>query len=230
MRELIRPPSEARQRLLDVAELLFAERGFDAVSVRDITHQAKANVAAINYHFGTREGLLGLVVTRCLTPINEERVARLGILERKWAGKLLPVEEIVDAFVRPLVGKVRQSKLSERLFCTLLGRIFALSGEGSLTGAAGVPGRGLNARFNRALRKALPTVLPEEVGWRSHFMVGALIHMLMNQDPLQRLSDGEEPSMEATLSRFIRFASAGLREGMELEVVVNKGPQATFDF
>ena len=70
MRDLTLPPSESKQRLLDAAEHLFADCGFETVSVRDITQHVKANVAAINYHFGTRDGLIALVVTRYLTPLN----------------------------------------------------------------------------------------------------------------------------------------------------------------
>ena len=233
MRDLtVLPQSEAKRRLLDSAELLFAERGFDAVSVRDITQHAKANVAAINYHFGTREGLIALVVTRYLTPVNEERLARLESLERKWAGKAVPVEEVIDALIRPLVGVVRKSVLSERLFCKLLGRIFALQGQG-LPAAIEEQARHLSERFTRVLGKSLVGVSAEELVWRSHFVVGAMIHMLMHQDLVQRLSNGAagSPTMEATLGRFIRFAAAGLREGLEpQEAVVKKGPQATFDF
>ena len=62
--------------------------------------------------------------------------------------------------------------------------------------------------------------------------MGAMIHMLVNQDLLHRMTNGVSgvPSMEVTLGRFIRFACAGLREGVEEECAVTKGPQATFDF
>jgi len=83
------------------------------------------------------------------------------------------------------------------------------------------------------LGKALVGVSPEELVWRSHFVVGAMIHMLMHQDLVQRLSNGAAglPTMEATLGRFIRFAAAGMREGMApQDAVVKKGPQAMFDF
>lgn len=231
MREINLSQSESKRRLLDAAELLFAEHGFEAVSVRDITQHAKANVAAINYHFGTRDGLIALIVTRYLTPVNEERLARLDALERKGPGKAVPVEEIINAFVRPLVGIVRKSDLSERQYCKLLGRIFAMQGEG-LPQAMENPMRQLSERFARALGKALPAVTPEDLVWRMHFVVGALIHMLMNEEMLQRLTGGVagSPTMEATLGRFIRFAAAGLREGVESEPAVKKGPQAMFDF
>ena len=231
MREVKFPQSESKRRLLDAAEQLFADRGFEAVSVRDVTQLAKANVAAVNYHFGSREGMIALVVMRYITPVNEERIARLEALERKWPGKVVPIEEIIDAFVRPLVGIVRKSELSERLFCKLMGRIFAMQGEG-LPAALEEQMRNLSDRFTRALGRALPTVSAEELAWRTHFVVGAMIHMLMNQEMLQRMTHGVSgmPTMDATLGRFIRFAAAGLREGVELESDLPKGPQAVFDF
>jgi len=231
MREINLAQSESKRRLLDAAELLFAERGFEAVSVRDITQHANANVAAINYHFGTRDGLIALVVTRYLAPVNDERLARLDTLERKGPGKAMPVEEIINALVRPLVGTVRKSDLSERQYCKLLGRIFAMQGKG-LPQAMDDQMRQVSERFARALGKALPAVAPEELVWRMHFVVGAMIHMLIHEEMLQRLTGGAagSPTMEATLGRFIRFAAAGLREGVELEPAVKKGPQAMFDF
>jgi AcrR family transcriptional regulator len=231
MREIKIPQSKSKLRLLDAAEQLFADRGFEAVSVRDVTQLAKANVAAVNYHFGSRDGMIAVVVMRYMMPVNQERLARLESVERKWSGKAAPLEEIIDAFVRPVVGIVRKSELSERLFCKLVGRIFAMQGDG-LPEAVEAQMRDLINRFTRAFAKALPTVPPEELVWRMHFLVGSIIHMLMNQEMLHRLSNGASgaPTMEVTLGRFIRFAAAGLREGVEQEPTAAKGPQALFDF
>jgi len=232
MRDVTFPESGSKRKLLDAAEQLFADKGFEAVSVRDITQLAKTNVAAVNYHFGSREALLGLVMMRYVVPVTEERIARLETLERKWPGKAAPLEEIIDAFVRPLVGQVRKSELSERLFYKLMGRIFAQQGDG-LPAQIEDQLRQVIDRFTRSFAKALPTVPPEELSWRIHFMAGGMIHLLSNQDVIQRLSSGASgaPTMEATLSRFVRFAAAGLREGTEsVGEPVKKGPQATFDF
>jgi AcrR family transcriptional regulator len=233
MREIKFPQSESKRKLLDAAEQLFADRGFDAVSVRDITQLAKANVAAVNYHFGSREGLISLVVMRYITPVNEERIARLDVLEKKFPGKVVPLEEIIDALVRPLAGIVRKSELSERLFCKLMGRIFSLQGEG-FPEALEEQIRALSDRFTKAFARALQGVGDEELVWRIHFLVGSMIHMLLNQEMLSRLTHGAcgNPSMETVLSRFIRFAAAGMREGTASaqEPAVAKGPQATFDF
>ncbi len=231
MREFNFPESGSKRKLLDAAEQLFAEKGFESVSVRDITQLAKSNVAAVNYHFGSRENLLTLVMTRYMTPVNEERLARLDTLERKWAGKSVPLEESIDALVRPLVGQVRKSELSERLFYKLMGRTFAQQGDG-LPPQIEEQLRSVVQRFTRAFAKALPTVHADDLTWRIHFMVGGMIHMLTHQDILHRLTHGASgtPSMEAVVSRFIRFSAAGMREGIEAEVPPAKGPQVMFDF
>jgi AcrR family transcriptional regulator len=223
--------SAPKRRLLDAAEQLFSERGFEAVSVRDITRLANANVAAVNYHFGSREELVELVLARHLTPVNEERLARLETAEKKWSGKAPPLEEVIDAYVRPLAGAVRKSELPESACRKLLGRIFALRGDG-FPPELEEGMENLGQRFTRALAKCLPPVPPEELAWRLHFMNGGLIHLLLRQELLQRADYGASgaPTMEAALGRFIRFAAAGLREGCELETPAKKGPQATFDF
>ncbi|GAA5477015.1 hypothetical protein Hhel01_00491 [Haloferula helveola] len=221
-----------RQRLLDAAEDLFSERGFERVSVRDITEKADANVAAVNYHFGNREGLVEQVMARYINPINEERVARLDVLERRSGSKPVPLEELLDAFVRPFATQVRRSELSERMFYKLMGRIFG----DEMPRLPDVVLRGFEVmlgRFRKAFAKALPEVSSEELLWRIHFTVGAMIHTMAHSETLNHLSNGDsgQPSMEVTLSRFIRYAAAGMREGVQIaEVAKPKGNQDEFLF
>lgn len=231
MREITFPESGAKRKLLDAAEQLFAEKGFETVSVRDITQLAKTNVAAVNYHFGSREGLLTLVMMRYMTPVNEERVVRLDALEKKWSGKPIPLEEIIDAMVRPLVSQVRKSELTEKLFYKLMGRTFAHQSDG-LPEFIEEQLRQVMQRFTRAFAKTLPSVASDDLIWQIHFMVGGMIHMLTQQDILNRLTNGASgnPAMETTLTRFVRFAASGMRDGMVAEVPLEKGPQVMFDF
>lgn len=256
MREITLPESGAKRKLLDAAEQLFADKGFEAVSVRDITELAKTNVAAVNYHFGSRDALLTLVMMRGMLPVTEERIARLDALESRMAGKPAPLEEIIDAMVRPLVTQVRKSELTERLFYKLIGRIITQQSDG-LPQPIEEQLKQIKDRFTRAFGLALPSLQPEELVWRIHFMAGGMLHMLSQQDVLYKLTNGASgaPTMEATLSRFIRFAAAGLREGTEStgrpkkqkveepeevqaedesaaleDVPVKKTPQGLFDF
>jgi len=222
------PESGPKRRLLDAAEALFAERGFEAVSVRDITTRAEANVAAVNYHFGSRDDLIDLLILHYANPVNEERLARLEAVEKKWHGKISPLEEVCDAFLRPLAGTARKSRLSEPLFHKLLGRIFALPSASFPTEARHLLQNSTN-RFVRVLSKALPSLTTDELQWRSHFVEGGIIHLLLGEEVL-RTKATSKPAADALLGRFIRFAAAGLREGVEIETEAGKGPQAIFDF
>lgn len=226
------PGSGAKLKLIEAAETLFAERGFESVSVRDITKQAGMNIASVNYHFGSRDGLVAAVMTRYITPINEERLARLDGAEKRWVGKSIPLEEILEAFVRPLVTRIRRSELSERLFLKLVGRMFGEQAD-AMPAAIEEQLKTLVGRFVKALSKNLPTLPPDEILWRMHFVVGAMYHAMSQEEVLHRISQGTSgtPSTETTVGRFLRFAAAGLRNGLEEEKVgERKGPQATFDF
>ncbi len=223
-----------KQRLIEAAEALFADEGFDRVSVRDITNKAGANVAAVNYHFGSREGLVAVVMARYINPVTEERLARLDALERRTGGKPLAVEEILEAFIRPFTTQIRRSELSEKLFFKLMGRMFGQQGcelppvvEGLFITMA--------TRFHKAFSKALPGLPADEIWWRMHLMSGAMIHTMAHSDKVQRMSAGEagNPSTELILSRFIRFSAAGMRQGAEEGEGGEdkpKGPQVEFPF
>src|SRR5271157_2146572 len=95
-----RNATQTRERILDAAERLFAEHGLEGVSTRDITALAEANVGAISYYFGSKEGLVFAVFDRRLTPITKERLAALDGEERA-AGKAGPkAEAVLRAYIR----------------------------------------------------------------------------------------------------------------------------------
>jgi AcrR family transcriptional regulator len=222
-----------KQRLIEAAEHLFADDGFEKVSVRDITNRAGANVAAVNYHFGSREGLVEIVMARYINPISEERIARLEGLERKAGGKPVPIEELVEAFARPFTTQIRRSELSEKIFFKLMGRLFGDQCKLPPTVESGL--QDMRVRFHRAFSKSLPGMPPEEIWWRTHLMGGSLIYTLAHSETLQRISSGASgtPTMEQIVSRFIRFASAGMRQDHvagEEEEGVKRGPQVEFTF
>lgn len=223
MRDHAIPETGAKRTLLEAAERLFAEHGFDGVSVRDITQLSKANVAAVHYHFGNREGLVRLVMLRHLVPVNEERLARLEAAERK-SPKGVPVEELLEAWLRPVLTASHKSELDAGTAYKLIGRIFA-KGIEELPTTDSEPIRQGQERFSRAFAKTLPSVAADELASRLQFVNGAVIHILTHP------SSAGETSREATLGRLIRFAAAGMREGTEQsDKPKDKGAQATFGF
>ena len=80
------PTTSTRDRLLDVAERLFAERGVDATSLRAITTEAEANLASVNYHFGSKDGLFLEILARRTAPVNAERLRLLSLAEKQADG------------------------------------------------------------------------------------------------------------------------------------------------
>lgn len=229
MNQTVVPNSGPKLRLVEAAEKLFAEKGFEAVSVRDITKEAGANVAAVNYHFGSREGLVVAVVGRYMIPVNEERLVRLEKAERNGAD----VEEIIEAFVRPTVEQVNKSELNEKLYGQLMGRIF---GEPliALPGDLEIRAKTVVERFTKCLCKLLPELSTEEVVWRLHFVVGGLIHLLTHSGFLYRVGGhlAGTPTIEQTITRFLKFAAAGVTHGTgrSEDPEKPKTPQALFNF
>src|SRR3954453_22954021 len=88
---------DTKTRILDAAESFFMEHGFEATSMRQLTTAAGVNLAAVNYHFGTKEELFQAVLTRRLDPMNQERIELLDELEREAAGKPASCEKILAA-------------------------------------------------------------------------------------------------------------------------------------
>ncbi len=231
MNQTLVPNSGPKLRLIESAEKLFAEKGFEAVSVRDITKEAGANVAAVNYHFGSRDGLVVAVISRYLIPVNQDRLARLERAEKSGS-----VEEILGAFIRPTVELVAKSELSEKLYGQLIGRIFTEPSISMQTELDQLT-KSVVERFTKALCKLLPSVTPEELIWRLHFVVGGLIHVLTHSGFLYRMGGQVvgTPTTEVTISRFLKFAAAGVVYGSEpigAEETTEKPktPQSLFNF
>ena len=167
MRVLKVPEDGPKRKLLDAAELLVSEKGFDTVSVRDVTGAVRANVAAVNYHFGSREGLMDLLMMRLLDPLCEERLRSLEQAERQRAGKMATLEEIVGAFTKPLSGTAERLGMEEAYFMKLAGRILVLTDEGLAPPLAALR-ETVRDRFLAALARALPETPSGELAasWR----------------------------------------------------------------
>jgi len=170
-----------KQRLLEAAEELFANGGFESVSVREITTRADANVAAVNYHFRSRAGLVNAVIERYVEPINRERLELLTALEKRGDAT---IEEILETFMRPFVTQVSRSELSERMFGKLMGRTFE-GGVDRVPPSVLESFREVARRYRKAIGKVLPGLSDADCFWRIHFMFGALAHSLSHGDLLQ---------------------------------------------
>jgi len=198
-----------RSRILDVAEALFGESGLDRVSIRDITRKANVNLAAINYHFGSKEDLIAAVFERRLVPVNEARLAALDRAEKK-AGRRIPrLEDILDAFIRPALQSSLDASAGGAAFSKLFGRCLSEPSPEveTLLKRQFEP---LAERLHQALKKSLPRLSRSEIFWRMKFTYGALHHWLLTRDKF-RPDWVEEIEVEAQIQKLISFAAAGFR-------------------
>lgn len=164
---------ETKDRLLDTAERLFAKHGFEATSVRMITTAAAANQAAINYHFGSKEGLIKAVIARRAVPVNEERLRLLAQYEQEAGDKPPPLEKILYAFTAPMLRLCLGDDGGHHIL-RLMGIVHSLDIETSHDIMFELFGD-VARRFYQVLVKHNPNLTQEELHSRFGFMFGAVM-------------------------------------------------------
>ena len=207
----IKPPHETRTRILDAAEELFMQHGFEGTSMRTLTAKASVNLAAVNYHFGSKDALIEAVFRRRLDPMNAARIAELDRLEAAPAPPPSS-EAIIRAFLRASLAMVEDAKCGGRNFIRLLGRAYTEPSKPirALIGQLYAPAM---ARYKSAFERALPELPKDELIWRMHFMFGTLAYTLAATDTVQLIAGCKpEDRYDAALleDRLTAFLNAGL--------------------
>ena len=203
-----------RDRVLDVAEKLFAERGLNAVSIRDITREAEANLGAINYHFSTKEGLIAAVLERRMVPLEEQRLKALDAVEAAAKSGQPKLEAVLEAIFRPAVEQAMDSKCGGATFSKILARLL-LEPNPAADKVIRSQFEPMIRRFDAALMRAMPKLTPQDVFWRMHLLIGALHHSLLMLD--REPPPGVPPlrtNTETYVQRFVAFAAATFRASL----------------
>ena len=198
--------SETKERILDAAERLFSEAGLRTTSLRDITSEAGVNLAAVNYHFGSKETLLTAVLERAFDPVNKRRIAGLDELESQ-AGESEPsVKDILLAFVGPPFDAWSESGDRGLRFLKLLGQIHTEANE-DVQAALLSQFKQVLERYTKALVRALPALEPIEVSRRMLFVVGAMAQTMLSAN---RFPQGQgTDDLDQTRESLIRFLAVG---------------------
>ncbi len=204
--------AETKDRILDNAEKLFAERGIAGVSVRDITHAADVNLAAINYHFGTKQALTVAVFGRRLGPLNMRRLDLLDAAEKAANGQPLKLEIILEAMIRPVVEDGFNSPDGTAMFMNLLGRFFSEPNP-ELQPLIHSLMADLRQRFDAAFFRICPELSEDDLFWRINFMIGTLHHSLLTCGKQDFLPIKLRKNLDADglVKRLVAFNAAGFR-------------------
>ncbi len=207
-----------RDRLLDAAEALYADRGIDATSLRAITAAADANLAAVHYHFGSKEALTEAVLRRRIEPLNAERLRLLEAAETEAeaGGEPVPVDEIVAALLLPALRLGRETKAGGDRFVRLMGRIYSEPGE-YLRNLVVSQFRAVFERFGMALARSLPDLPRAELMWRLQFTIGAMVHTIADPAHVAHISGGlcDPSDVDGVGRQLVKFVAAGLEAPAE---------------
>lgn len=200
-----------KERILDAAERLFADKGFDATSMRLITAAAGVNLAAVNYHFGSKAGLLEAVFRRRVEPLNRERLRLLEELQQ--GGEACEVAAILRTYIEPALHVSRDPARGGMVFMRLLGRSYAEPTE-HLKSFMPDLYYDVKLRYGEALGAALPLLAAADLYWRMHFVIGTIAYTMAGTDALHLLAacpycDPED--VDGMTERLIEFLSAGMK-------------------
>ena len=208
--------ADTRERILDAGERLFMAHGYEGTSMRLITSEASVNLAAVNYHFGSKESLIQEVFRRRLDWLNDERLRVLIEMEEAAAGKPLKPSQIVDGFFGTLLRMADDNERGGMTFLRLLGRTLTEPSEFIRTFLAHEYATVME-RYKEAFFKALPDVPKAEIVWRFHFMLGATSYAIAGTDALRLVTDWQVEEADAVdrvdrlVPRLMSFLMGGLR-------------------
>ncbi|HEX5306832.1 MAG TPA: TetR/AcrR family transcriptional regulator [Dyella sp.] len=194
-----------KERILAAAEALFAQRGFEGASLRQLTASAGVNLAAVNYHFGSKEKLVEQVFKRRLDALNQHRLAELA----KVAGQPgTTLDDVLAAYIRPALDLSHEDNGS--LFMRVLARAFA-EHDDTLRQFLSENYGHVMRQFTAEFARLLPQLEKAELYWRIDLVTGALTHAMSGFGMIQRKDNvSEQQHREQTAAHLIRFAAAGL--------------------
>ena len=200
--------ANTKQRILSAAEGVFADQGFAGASLRAITQEAEVNLAAVNYHFGSKAGLYRAIFEQRIEPINRERLERLDQLE---AAGTPSVDQLVHALVAPAIVGAHSWGPEGELFLRISGRMFSEPGEHW----QGIDElfREVKQRFVRAFNTALPELAPQDLFWNMYLLLGCMCHAMSAGSLLAVLSLGacSDDDPEEVVAHLVPFLAAGMR-------------------
>jgi AcrR family transcriptional regulator len=202
---------DTRVKILDVAEELFADNGYQGTSMRAITARAEVNLAAVNYHFGSKQGLVTEVIERRLVPLNELREQNLIAVREKAAreGCVPEAKAFLLAFIGPTL-MLPESTPGAKNFITLISRAMADTDQT----AREIFFRNMKpiiTLFYNCLAEALPEISPDVLYWRLNFVIGALSHTMRAIDKCPVPMEEGVPHDSSTLVKLLLpFVVAGM--------------------
>ncbi len=196
-----------KDRILGAAEELFAQYGFAGTSLRQVTSHADVNIAAVNYHFGSKENLVNEVFRRRM---DEMTAARLSQLEQARSAQPDDLRAVLAAFVEPALA-LAQDRQSGGAFVRVIARAYAEKNDNLRKFLSDHYGHVLR-EFGKAIGACVPGLSKEELYWRLDFLAGSLTYAMADFGLIKRPANiSEAEHRRKAAQELIHFAEAGFR-------------------
>ena len=196
-----------KDRILGAAEELFAQHGFLGTSLRQVTSRADVNIAAVNYHFGSKENLINEVFRRRMDEMSRQRLGQLEQASKDRPGEL---EAVLAAFVEPALA-VARDRQGGAAFIRVIARAYAEKNDGLRQFLSEQYGHVLR-EFARAIAQCVPGLEKEQLYWRLDFLSGALTYAMSDFGLIKRPAGVSEVAhRKRAADELIRFAAAGIK-------------------
>ena len=204
---------DTRERLLGSAERLFARNGYAGTSLRQITADADANIAAVNYHFGSKDQLLTAVLDRVVGGINRERFALLDAAEAAADPNPPTVEAVLTAFLLPDLHMLETLRERDPQLPRFVTRMYT-EGSELMAEMIGRQFAEVRERFYPALRAALPELEPDELAWRLRLVVGIVLYLFADVEApgVPPMVTDAAPTLERLLAVVVPMMTAPTRK------------------
>ena len=199
-----------KNKILDAAESLFADKGFNGTSLREITSLAEVNLAAVNYHFGSKKELIKAVMSRYMNELSPNLQASLLVICQQENKPTL--NEVFSAFIDPLLSLNVFRENGTSNFLQLLGRGYTDS-QGFLRWFLTTQYPEVITNFVSAVQRAYPELSAEDIFWRLHFTMGTVIFTMSSSDALMdiAMNDFEQKvDISDVIRKVIPFVASGV--------------------
>ncbi|MGB3533922.1 MAG: TetR/AcrR family transcriptional regulator [Microcoleaceae cyanobacterium] len=200
------PKIDTKIQILDAAERQFALLGYAGTSLRAVTRDANVNLAAVHYHFGSKEELFKAAVRRVAEPIVNEQVRRLDGLEQR--NSPFSMADVIRAYVAPSLEMLHSAEPSCFVHAQFMGQCRIephpiqqlASAEFSLS----------HERFLSALQQMLPHQSEQELSWKLDLVVAMLVRVLTQIENSQLLLEDNTRQIDRLTERLVLFITSGI--------------------
>ncbi|MGL5004377.1 MAG: TetR/AcrR family transcriptional regulator [Casimicrobium sp.] len=213
-----RTRQSTKTRIVHATEGLFLQRGFEGTSLRAITTEANVNLAAVNYHFGSKEELFAVLLTERLDPLYEDRARRLEALKAQGVDHDQHVEQIIATLFMPALTLARDPARGGLDFLRFIGRAYADPSD-FVRNLLAERYAATNLKFKLAFAEALPELNEHDLAMRLSFILDAVSSTLASEDVrkfIGGLPSNNEDDVKL-LSYLAPFLGAALRANVRTQ-------------